>query len=111
MQLGKGTTTPTKSDTGCEDLIAKSAKLVASGYPCTNDQDPLNTGAGIYTVSYKFVYDISEVVEDDISECIIGDNINETPNALLMRGLFVPKFDKMSTQILRVFVNHTFLGS
>lgn len=89
--------------------IIGSGKAIDSGYPAVNDGDSDNTGAAVDSVTYRVSFLTSEV-NGSIDDVILT---NPTPGAsepIIQHadGLAVTK---TSSDTLKVFVNHNFLGS
>lgn len=109
LKLGSGTTTPTKSDSDVTTYLTGTYKGIYSGYPKTNDTDPLNGAGGVDIITYRYFYDTSEANYTGIAEGAIVDQ-ESSPTAALTHFLFDSAFDKTSKQTLTVFVNHEFAG-
>jgi len=109
LVLGTGTSIPSKTDTGVETPIADSDKLLDSGFPQRDNQDPGNTDGGVNTVTWKFSYPLGAVVATGVSEGAIVDN-GASPTMALNHFLFSNAFDITDTDQLTVYVNHKFVG-
>jgi len=109
LRLGDDNTTPTKSDTDVTSFLSGTDHAVDGTYPQTDDQDSDNTGAGVDIVTWRYSYTTAQGNAVDIIEGAIVDN-DGTPTAALCHFLFAGIFTKTSSDTLKVFVNHTFLG-
>lgn len=109
LRLGDDNTAPTKADTDVTNFLATSGHAEDATYPKTDDPDADNTGAGVDIVTWRFSYLTSEGNVSNIIEGAIVDNI-VTPTAALTHFLFGGVFSKTSSDTLKVFVNHEFLG-
>lgn len=109
-RLGTGIIAPAKGDNDVTTFLAGSGKALKAGYPKTNDADSDNTGAGVSVVTWCVEWASAEGNGDDIIEIALVDNIT-TPTKALMHAKFAAAFDKASGDNLKVFINHTVLGS
>lgn len=115
MELGTAGNAIAKSNTRA-DLTAKvtgSLKEIDATYPTTADPDSDNTGAGPGVVTYRVSYELGEANAAAISRVVITNFQGGTPGAsepLLMHASLTP-FTKTSSDILKMFVNHTFSGT
>ena len=109
LTLGTGTTLPAKTDTGVSTPIASSDKLLDSGFPQRDNQDPGNTDGGVNIVTWKFSYPLGAVVATGVAEGAIVDN-GAAPTKAINHFLFSNTFDITSTDQLTVYVNHKFVG-
>ena len=109
IRLGSDNTTPVKTDTDVTTFLAGTAHALGATYEKTDDQDALNTGAGVDIVTWCYGYLTSEGNANGIIEGAIVDN-RTTPTAALTHFLFAAAFNKTSDDTLKIFVNHTFNG-
>ena len=112
MYLGNGTQptwTKTSSFGNLAGLIAGSAKLVASGYPRTNDTDPDNGGGGVDVVTWKFSWAKADFSATGINQAVISIP-SATSTSPILTGFNMTPFDKTSNDTLTIFVNHTYEG-
>lgn len=113
LELSTATTpAPAKSHdrSSIASYIASTQKVVASGYPQTDDQDADNTGAGVDVVTHKFSYTKGDFNATGIAKGIIT---NPTPGAnepILTHFDFAAAFDKTADDTLVIYVNHTMNG-
>lgn len=110
LRLGSDNTTPTKTDTDVTTFLAGTGHAVDGTYPQTDDQDGDNSGAGVDIVTWRFSYTTAQGNANSIIEGAIVDDIT-TPTAALTHFLFAASFDKTSSDTLKVFLNHEFLGT
>lgn len=109
LRLGDDNTAPTKSDTDVTNFLATSGHALDATYPQTVDPDTDNTGDGVDIVTWRYSYTTSEGNVAAIIEGAIVDN-RTTPTAALTHFLFGGVFTKTSSDTLKIFVNHNFLG-
>ena len=109
MRLGTDNTAATKSDTDVTSFLAGSGKAIDGTYPMTDDSDGDNTGAAVDSVTWRVSYTTSEANGAGIYEGAIVDNIS-SPTMALTHWVFGASFTKTSSDTLKVFVNHNFLG-
>ena len=125
MQLGNATISsisPAKTDAGCSTPIAVSGSTYAvsidASYPTSNDTDPDNSLSSVSaakTTTWRRSYTVSQANASSISEVAL---VNYTGNKTgshtsancLSHAKFSAAFSKTSTQIMKIFVNHTFNG-
>lgn len=113
LHLGTGATTPAKSDTATNfTAIANSGKLVATGYPKTNDTDPDNTGKGATVVTWKFSYGAAEGPFTGVTEAIVtvGADALTAGEPILSHFRFPSTFSKTTSDTLSIWVNHAASG-
>lgn len=113
MELGDSSSSaPGKSSTTSSiNLIASTAKAVASTYPKTNDGDSDNTGAGVDVVTWQFNWTAGDFNNGDITDGIISVSGHGAGAAVLTHFEFSGgSFAKTSSDTLKVIVNHTFTG-
>jgi hypothetical protein len=108
MVLGNGSP-PIWSETSNYDTLAGaisgSTKAVAQGYPKTNDTDPSNGKGGPNIVTWKFYWEPGDFAADDINQAVITIS-NPSSGSPILCGFNTTSFDKMSNDILIIFVNH-----
>lgn len=109
IRLGSSTTAPTKSDTDVTTFLAGTGHAIDATYPKTADGDTDNTGSGVTVATWRFSYTTAEGNVSGIQEGAIVNNTG-TPTSALTHFLFGSSFSKTSSDTLKVFVNHTFLG-
>lgn len=110
LRLGTSSTAPTKSDTDVTTHLTGGDKATDGTYPKTNDGDTDNTGAGVNIATWRVSYTTSEANGSGIYEGALVDNIS-IPTTALTHFVFGAAFTKTSSDTLKVFVNHTFLGT
>lgn len=110
IRLGSDNTTPTKTDTDVTTFLAGTNKAVEATYPQTDDQDGDNTGAGVDIVTWLYSYTTAQGNANGIIEGAIADVHAGPTTAALTHFLFAASFNKTSSDTLKVFVNHEFLG-
>jgi hypothetical protein len=119
MRLGSNAgvaTAPLKTDvklqtTTGSSLIASSAKAIDGTYPRTSDPDADNPGAGADIVTWRTSYTTSEANSNDIASLDLPDSLTDVSiTKSLAVANFATKFNKTSSDTLKVFVNHTFNG-
>jgi hypothetical protein len=112
MVLGNGTP-PTYTKTSnfgtLTGAISGSAKVVASGYPRTNDTDPDNTGGGLNVVTWKFSWGKADFSATGINQAVITVPSPSSTSPILT-GFTMTAFDKTTNDTLTIFVNHSFEG-
>lgn len=109
-RLGTNAATPGKGDNDVGTFLAGSGKTIKAGYPKTSDADTDNTGGGVSVVTWCIEYGSAEGNGVDIAEVAMVDNIT-TPTKALAHAKFAAAFTKVSGDNLKVFINHTILGS
>jgi len=112
MYLGNGTQptwTKTSNYGNLAGAIAGSAKIVASGYPRTNDTDPDNTGGGVDVVTWKFAWAKADFSATGINQAVISIS-GASSTSPILTGFNMTAFDKTSNDTLTIFVNHSFEG-
>lgn len=109
LRHGSASTAPTKTDTDVTTFLAGTGLAVDATYPTTNDADADNTGAGVDILTWRFSYGTADGNATGIAEGAIVDD-RTTPTAALTHFLYASSFDKTSSDTLKVFVNHEFLG-
>lgn len=91
-----------------------------AGYPTTSDADSDNTGSGARVVSYHRLYTTTQgnftikalaVVRNDytLSTDVASNSLRKILNYLTLSA--AQQITKTSSQVLKVFVNHSFSGS
>lgn len=113
LHLGTGGTTPAKSDTATNfTAITNSGKLIATGYPKTNDTDADNTGKGATVVTWKFTYAAADGPFTGVTEAIVvvGADALTAGEAVLSHFRFPATFSKTTSDLLSVYLNHTAVG-
>lgn len=110
LRLGDDNTTPTKADTDVTSFLAGTGKALTATYPKTDDDDTDNTGADVDIATWLYSYTTAQGNSTGIIEGAIVNDIT-TPTAALTHFLFAALFDKTSSDTLKVFANHEFLGS
>jgi hypothetical protein len=119
MRLGSNAgvaTAPLKTDvklqtTTGSSLIASSAKAIDGTYPRTSDPDADNPGAGADIVTWRTSYTTGEANSNDIASLDLPDSLTDVSiTKSLAVANFATKFNKTSSDTLKVFVNHTFNG-
>lgn len=109
LRLGSGSTSPTKTSNDVTTFLAGTGHALDATYEKTNDGDSDNTGAATDTVTWRYSYTTSEGNVSGINEGAIVDN-RTTPNTALTHFLFAATFTKSSSDTLKVFANHNYLG-
>jgi hypothetical protein len=117
MRLGTNAgsaSSPVKGDVDLEDTttstyLAGSGKAIDGGYPKSNDDDSDNTGAGDDVVTWRTSWTTGEANSANIASLDIVDNLT-TPASAICVANFTSKFEKTSSDTLKVFVNHTMNG-
>ena len=109
LRLGSAATAPVKTNTDLTTFLSGSDHVIDATYEQTNDGDADNTGAGTDIVTWRYSYLTSEGNVSGIQEGAIADD-KTTPTAVLTHFLFAASFSKTSSDTLKVFVNHEFLG-
>jgi hypothetical protein len=107
LRLGSGTTTPAKTDTDVSTFITGAAVAVDGSYPTTSDSDGDNTGSGADIVSWRYQY-TAAAFSAAVAEGAIVNN-DASPTSALTH--FNSSFTKTSSDTLKIFINHEFLGS
>lgn len=112
FELGVGGSTPVKGSnrSAISSVVSGSQIAFSSGYPKTNDTDPLNTGGGASIVTFKGFWGQGVATQNGIDRIIITVPTPGASAPLLMYALFASPFNKGAFDTLTVFVNHTFLG-
>lgn len=110
LRLGDDNTTPIKTHTDVTNFLSGTDHACDGTYPMTDDQDGDNSGAGVDIVTWRYSYTTAQGNAVDIIEGAIVDN-DTTPTAALTHFLFAGVFTKTSSDTLKVFVNHEFLGT
>jgi hypothetical protein len=109
LRLGDDPTNPTKADTDVGNFLTGTGHALDGGYEKTDDDDTDNTGADTDVVTWRYSYLTSEGNAVGIVEgAIVDDRV--TPTAALTHFEFASAFDKTSSDTLKIFVNHGFLG-
>lgn len=91
-------------------LVTGSGQAMDSGYPKRDDDDTDNTGAGVDIVTYRRSYTTAQANATGIADVVITNPSPGASEVLLMHAEFAATFDKTSSDTLKVFVNHSFLG-
>ncbi len=119
MRLGTnaGTATaPTKTDVKLQTttgsaLLVGSEKAIDGTYPQTDDGDGDNPGAGADIITWRVSYTTGEANAADIATLDLPDSLTDgSITQSLAIANFASKFEKTSSDTLKVFVNHTFSG-
>lgn len=110
LRLGSSNTAPTKSDTDVTTFLTGTDHALDATYEKTNDDDSDNTGAGTDILTWRYSYTTAQGNASGIQEGAVVDD-RTTPTAALCHFLFGASFNKTSSDTLKVFVNHEFLGS
>lgn len=83
---------------------------IDAGYPLLSDTDADNTGAGSTVVCWRATWSAaggpSQTSICEVALC----SASVAVNTIINRALFSASFDKTTSDTLKVFVNHTFLG-
>ena len=93
-------------------------KTFDSGYPKTNDTDSDNTGSGVRVVTFRRTYATSEAnfTIKALGICRAGYTTNPASAATLRKILnyltlsTAQRITKTSSQTLKAFINHSFVG-
>jgi len=108
---------PTKTDvkmqttTGSTPIGGTGDKAVDGGYPKTNDDDTDNPGGGVDIVTWRFSYGTGDANQNNIATIDMPDTFTDGSIAQsLAIANFAAKFNKTSSDTLKVFVNHEMLG-
>ena len=109
LRHGDDNTAATKTDTDVTNFLAGTGLVVDATYPATDDGDSDNTGAGTDILTWRFSYGTSDGNATGIYEGAIVDD-RTTPTAALTHYVYAASFNKTSSDTLKVFVNHEFLG-
>jgi hypothetical protein len=115
IELRTSADTPTKADTysGILGVQTTTRKALFTGYPTANDPDGDNTAANktrTTTYSYQWGtadFNLTGLVGGGI-HALGGSPIAGTP---LLTHFTIATFDKTSSDTLKMFVNHAFLGA
>jgi hypothetical protein len=92
-------------------LLVGSELAIDGTYPMSDDSDSDNTGAGVDVVTWRRSYSTSQANANDIASLDLPDNLTDgSITQSLCVANFSSKFDKTSSDTLKVFVNHTFTG-
>lgn len=92
-------------------VIATSIQPFDATYPKRNDDDTDNTGRGATIVTYRRSYSTSQANGTGISRVAITVPSPVPASPLLMYAIFGTAFDKDTNTTIKIWVNHTFLGS
>jgi hypothetical protein len=114
FELRNSADTPAKADNygAVAGTIAGSRKTFDSTYPKTNDTgDTDNTGDGVNVVSYRVSWTTSDFNATGIVGGIIHDNASPVAGTKLLNHFSITSFDKTASDTLKLFCNHTMLGS
>ncbi len=109
LRHGSASTAATKTDTDVTTFLSGTGLVVDATYPTTNDSDGDNTGAGTDILTWRFSYGTGDGNATGIYEGAIVEN-RTTPTAALTHYIYAASFNKTSSDTLKVFVNHEFLG-
>lgn len=96
---------------GTGAAIATSIKTLTATYPKTNDADSDNTGAGTNKTTYLYSYTTTDFNATGIKNGGIHDNASPVTATKLLTHFAITSFDKTSSDTLKLFVNHSFVGS
>lgn len=113
MELRTGSATPANTDTYTHVTtpVTTSRKIITSGYPMTADTDTDNTGSGATVVTWVTSWTTSDFnATGIIGGCIHIGAASPVSGTKLLTHFSISSFDKTSSDTLKVFVNHTFLG-
>jgi len=112
LVLGTAGNAPSKSSiySDITSIIPLSLKNLEPGYPMRNDQSSSNSGKGANVITYKFKYASNEVNGIAINRLAITVPNPTGGSQLLMYALLQNPITKNSSQILTIFINHTFKG-
>lgn len=113
--LGLATAATVGKDSDYADitaLVASSSFAPDSGYPKTNDDDADNPGTiAVDVVTYRRSYTTAQANATNISHAFITEANPVTASPLISVAAFGAPFTKTSSDTLKLYVNHTFLGS
>ena len=109
LRHGSDNTAATKTDTDVTTFLSGTGLVCDATYPTTADADSDNTGAGTDILTWRYSYGTSDGNATGIYEGAIVDD-RTTPTAALTHYVYAASFDKTSSDTLKVFVNHEFLG-
>lgn len=111
LRLGTGTATPTKSDTDVTTALAAGSVATDAGYPKTDDDDADNSSyASADSNTWRFSFGTGIANGNDIIEGAIVDSLT-TPTKAVTHFKFGAAFNKTTSDTLKVFCSHNFLGS
>ena len=91
-------------------LVTGSDQVIDATYPQVNDGDGDNTGAGVDIATYRVSYATGDANGAGIDDVILTNPSPGASEILLMHSEFAAPFEKTSSDTLKVFVNHEFLG-
>ena len=90
--------------------MASCFRNIDAGYPMLSDTDTDNTGAGSTVVCWRATWSAGITTSFySVCECALA-SASVAANTIINRALFAASFDKATTDTLKVFINHTFLG-
>jgi len=91
-------------------VISGSEKLVSSGYPKTNDDDPDNTGSGADVVTWLFEYATSDGPFNNVTHSFISVAGAGSGSDILNSYKWSESWSKDSSTSAKIFANHTMNG-
>lgn len=109
LRLGSAVAAPSKSSTDVGIFLVNTGHAIDATYPLTGDTDIDNTGAGANVVTWRVSYTTVEGEASGIAEGAICDSI-ASPTKALCHFLFGVSFSKTVDDVLKIFVNHSFVG-
>lgn len=109
-RTGAWTKTGTTSQYGNATVIAGSSQANDATYPRTADPDTDNTGAGTNIVTHRVSYTAASF-NGTIVAGIFHDSAQVVAASPLLTGYDFTSFSKAATDTLKVFVNHSVVGS
>jgi hypothetical protein len=87
--------------------VTGGGKAIDSTYPKTNDDDTDNTGRAVDTVTWRVSYATTEGNSANIATIDLPDSLTDgSITKSLTVANFSAKFEKTSSDTLKVFVNH-----
>ena len=111
IRLGTATATPVKGSHDVGGFVAGGTKAVDANYPCNSDPDTDNAAyASADSVTWRFSFGTGDANINNIAEGAIVDSLS-SPTKCVCHFKFAAAFSKTSSDTLKVFVNHQFLGS
>lgn len=113
IHIGIGTTgsgDKTSTDVNTETTGSGMRMALDAGYEKTNDTDGDNSGAGVDVVTWLYSWTTTEGNDTGINEGAIVDSLTGATKCLTHFD-FGTTFDKTSSDTLKVFINHDFLGA
>jgi len=112
LYTATGSSAPAKANnrSNLGTLITNSAQVVDATYPLVNDPDGDNTGSGVDIVTYRVSYTTANANGSDIDDIILTNPSPGASEVLIAHATLGAPFTKTSSDTLKVFVNHEFLG-